>query len=179
MGICISTDEKEAAEAQQRAEQQPARASPATMAEEKKAEPETEDRCIILIGPPGAGKGTHAPKMVDAYGVPHLSTGDMLRAAVAAGTELGKKAKGLMDEGKLVDDDLVNGIVSEALNGDDCKKGFILDGYPRTVAQAKFVCIPHDLHRTFLRSPCSLGNTLNLQCIFQIHQTHEISPFGI
>merc|ERR1719361_3197108 len=96
-------------------------------------------RCIILIGPPGAGKGTHAPKLVETYGVPHLSTGDMLRAAVAAETELGKKAKTLMDEGKLVDDDLVNAIVSEALSGDECKNGFILDGYPRTVPQAKFL----------------------------------------
>merc|ERR1719204_2108900 len=111
--------------------------------EEKKEEGDVaavaEERCIILIGPPGAGKGTHAPKLVETYGVPHLSTGDMLRAAVAAGTELGQKAKGLMDAGKLVDDDLVNGIVSEALSGEKCKKGFILDGYPRTVPQAKFL----------------------------------------
>merc|ERR1719412_2679900 len=94
---------------------------------------------IILIGPPGAGKGTQAPRLVEMLGVPHLSTGDMLRAAVAAGTELGKKAKGLMDEGKLVSDDLVNGIVVEALNVDGCRNGFILDGYPRTVAQAQFL----------------------------------------
>ena len=105
--------------------------------EEKKQE--STDRCIILIGPPGAGKGTHAPKLVETYNVPHLSTGDMLRAAVAAGTELGKKAKSLMDEGKLVSDDLVNGIVAEALSSEKCKNGFILDGYPRTVPQAKFV----------------------------------------
>jgi len=96
-------------------------------------------RCIILTGPPGAGKGTQAPRLVEMLGVPHLSTGDMLRAAVAAGTELGKKAKGLMDEGKLVSDDLVNGIVSEALNDDKCRNGFILDGYPRTVVQAEFL----------------------------------------
>jgi len=96
-------------------------------------------RCLILCGPPGAGKGTQAPRLVEMLGVPHLSTGDMLRAAVAAGTELGQKAKGLMDAGKLVDDDLVNGIVSEALSGEKCKKGFILDGYPRTVPQAKFL----------------------------------------
>ena len=94
---------------------------------------------IILIGPPGAGKGTQAPRLVDMLGIPHLSTGDMLRAAVAAGTELGKKAKILMDEGKLVSDDLVNGIVGEAITSDKCKNGFILDGYPRTVAQAQFV----------------------------------------
>ena len=95
---------------------------------------------ILLLGAPGAGKGTHAPKLVKLLDVPHLSTGDMLRAAVSAGTELGKQAKGLMDEGKLVSDDLVNGIVMEALNGENCSKGFILDGYPRTVAQAQFVC---------------------------------------
>eukprot|EP00484_Ammonia_sp_Unknown_P029190 CAMPEP_0197026552 /NCGR_PEP_ID=MMETSP1384-20130603/6613_1 /TAXON_ID=29189 /ORGANISM="Ammonia sp." /LENGTH=441 /DNA_ID=CAMNT_0042455239 /DNA_START=52 /DNA_END=1377 /DNA_ORIENTATION=+ len=105
------------------------------MAEEKKS----EDRCVILIGPPGAGKGTHAPKLVETYGIPHLSTGDMLRAAVAAGTEMGKKAKGLMDEGKLVGDDIVNGIVAEQLASDKCKNGFILDGYPRTVPQANFL----------------------------------------
>jgi len=96
-------------------------------------------RCLILCGPPGAGKGTQAPRLVEMLGVPHLSTGDMLRAAVAAGTELGQKAKGLMDAGKLVDDDLVNAIVSEALSGDRCRNGFILDGYPRTVPQAKFL----------------------------------------
>jgi len=96
-------------------------------------------KCVILIGPPGAGKGTQAPRLVNNLGIPHLSTGDMLRAAVAAGTELGKKAKGLMDAGKLVSDDLVNGIVAEALNGDKCKNGFILDGYPRTVVQAQFL----------------------------------------
>eukprot|EP00485_Elphidium_margaritaceum_P010666 CAMPEP_0202685482 /NCGR_PEP_ID=MMETSP1385-20130828/1260_1 /ASSEMBLY_ACC=CAM_ASM_000861 /TAXON_ID=933848 /ORGANISM="Elphidium margaritaceum" /LENGTH=74 /DNA_ID=CAMNT_0049339843 /DNA_START=35 /DNA_END=256 /DNA_ORIENTATION=+ len=74
------------------------------MADEKQND---VDRCIILIGPPGAGKGTHAPKLVETYSVPHLSTGDMLRAAVAAGTEMGKKAKTLMDAGQLVGDDVV------------------------------------------------------------------------
>jgi len=95
--------------------------------------------CVILIGPPGSGKGTHAPKLVDLLGIPHLSTGDMLRAAVAAETDLGKKAKAMMDEGQLVSDELVNGIVADALNGEDCRKGFILDGYPRTVEQAEFL----------------------------------------
>merc|ERR1719203_1916179 len=107
--------------------------------EEKQADQKAADNCVILIGPPGAGKGTHAPKLVKLLDVPHLSTGDMLRAAVAAGTELGKQAKGLMDAGKLVSDDLVNGIVSEALSGDECRNGFILDGYPRTVVQAQFL----------------------------------------
>ena len=98
---------------------------------------DTSDKCIILIGPPGAGKGTHAPAIVKEYGLPHLSTGDMLRAAVAAGTELGKQAKEVMAAGQLVSDDLVNGIVAEALNDEKCKNGFILDGYPRTVTQAE------------------------------------------
>src|SRR5690606_16091516 len=92
---------------------------------------------IILIGPPGSGKGTVAPKLVNLLDIPHLSTGDMLREAVSKGTELGKKAKNLMNEGKLVPDELVNGIVEEALSEEKCKNGFILDGYPRTVGQAK------------------------------------------
>lgn len=90
---------------------------------------------IILIGPPGAGKGTQAPLMVEKYGLKHLSTGDMLRAAVAAGTELGRKAKDIMAAGGLVSDDLVIGIVKEAL--EQAKDGFILDGFPRTVPQAE------------------------------------------
>lgn len=108
-------------------------------AEDVAEETEKKGTCIILIGPPGAGKGTHAPKLVELLNIPHLSTGDMLRAAVAEGTELGQKAKALMDDGKLVSDDLVNSIVVEALNGDQCQSGFILDGYPRTVKQAEFL----------------------------------------
>jgi len=94
---------------------------------------------VILIGPPGAGKGTHAPRLVEKLGIPHLSTGDMLRAAVTAKTDVGKKAEGLMKEGKLVPDELVNEIVAEALNKKECEHGFILDGYPRTVGQAKYL----------------------------------------
>ncbi|KPB01284.1 adenylate kinase [Ahrensia marina] len=94
---------------------------------------------LILLGPPGAGKGTQAQKLVDAYGIPQLSTGDMLRAAVAAGTEVGLRAKSVMDAGNLVSDDIVNAIVSERLEQPDCEKGFILDGYPRTLAQADSV----------------------------------------
>eukprot|EP01084_Bolivina_argentea_P263731 446475_1 len=97
------------------------------------------DICIILIGPPGSGKGTVAPKIVSKLNLPHLSTGDMLRAAVSARTQSGMKAKSLMDDGKLVSDDIVNNIVVEELLKDKCKNGFILDGYPRTVNQAKFL----------------------------------------
>ncbi|GEL07448.1 adenylate kinase [Salisediminibacterium halotolerans] len=91
---------------------------------------------LILMGLPGAGKGTQADKIVDKYGIPHISTGDMFRAAIKNGTELGKEAKSYMDEGALVPDEVTVGIVKERLSQDDCKNGFLLDGFPRTVAQA-------------------------------------------
>jgi len=92
---------------------------------------------IILIGLPGAGKGTQAEKIQEAYNIPHISTGDMFRQAIKNETELGKKAKSFMDQGELVPDEVTIGIVRERLNEDDCKNGFLLDGFPRTIAQAE------------------------------------------
>ena len=91
---------------------------------------------ILLMGPPGAGKGTQAANIVKKFNIPHISTGDMFRAAIKEGTELGKKAKACIDAGNLVPDEITVGIVKERLARDDCKKGFILDGFPRTVEQA-------------------------------------------
>lgn len=91
---------------------------------------------IVLLGGPGAGKGTQAAKLVEEFKTPHISTGDMLRAAVAAGTELGKKAKSYMDAGDLVPDDVIIGLVIDRLQEPDTDAGFILDGFPRTSAQA-------------------------------------------
>ncbi len=92
---------------------------------------------IILLGPPGAGKGTQAAKIVEKYGVPHISTGDIFRENIKNGTELGKKAKAYMDKGELVPDELVIEIATDRLAKDDCKDGFMLDGFPRTVHQAE------------------------------------------
>jgi adenylate kinase len=92
---------------------------------------------LILLGPPGAGKGTQAKRLVAEHGIPQISTGDILREAARQGTELGKKAKPLMDSGKLVPDEIVIGIIEERLQKPDASEGFILDGFPRTVAQAE------------------------------------------
>lgn len=92
---------------------------------------------LVLLGPPGAGKGTQAARLVEKHGVPQLSTGDMLRAAVAAKTPIGLRAKEIMDAGALVPDEVVIGLIDERLGASDCANGFILDGFPRTVAQAE------------------------------------------
>jgi adenylate kinase len=92
---------------------------------------------VVLFGPPAAGKGTQAKRIHEKYGVAHLSTGDMLRAAIAAGTEVGKKAKSIMDSGALVPDDVVVGIIADRIDDKDCVNGFVLDGFPRTLGQAK------------------------------------------
>lgn len=104
---------------------------------------------LILMGLPGAGKGTQAEQIVENYNIPHISTGDMFRAAMKEGTELGLKAKSFMDQGQLVPDEVTIGIVRERLGKDDCKKGFLLDGFPRTVAQAEALEVMlSDLERT-------------------------------
>ena len=92
---------------------------------------------IILLGPPGAGKGTQAESICENYAIPHISTGNMLREAVEAGTKLGLEAKSLMDAGFLVSDDVIVGLVEDRISADDCSEGFLFDGFPRTIPQAK------------------------------------------
>jgi adenylate kinase len=112
---------------------------------------------IILLGPPGAGKGTQAKLLVERLGVPQISTGDMLRAAVKAGTPLGREAKAYMDRGALVPDGVIIGLVRERLQSADCVRGYILDGFPRTVAQAEA------LEKTLLDLRLSLDHVLCLE----------------
>ena len=101
--------------------------------------PEKLDRAVIFLGPPGAGKGTQAKELARKYGVPHLSTGDMLRENVAKGTPLGEQAKPIMARGDLVPDSLVLEMIRERIERPDCSHGFVFDGFPRTVAQAKYL----------------------------------------
>lgn len=111
---------------------------------------------IILLGPPGAGKGTQAKAITDRFGIPQISTGDILRSAVRDGTPMGVRAKAFMDSGALVPDDVVVGIVCERLQQSDCSSGFILDGFPRTVTQADA------LHRTLLQMNYPLQAVISL-----------------
>jgi adenylate kinase len=97
------------------------------------------DRAVIFLGPPGSGKGTQAKELARQYGVPHLSTGDMLREHVSKGTPLGLKAKPIMERGELVPDSLVLKMVADRIERPDCEHGFVFDGFPRTVAQAKYL----------------------------------------
>lgn len=92
---------------------------------------------IILLGPPGAGKGTQAQTLTKAFSIPQISTGDMLRAAIKAGTPLGQQAKAVMDQGKLVSDEIILGLVKERIAAPDCANGFLFDGFPRTIPQAQ------------------------------------------
>jgi len=92
---------------------------------------------LILLGPPGAGKGTQATFIKEAFGIPQISTGDMLRAAVSAGTPLGREAKQVMDSGKLVSDEIIIGLVNDRLRAPDCRNGYLFDGFPRTLPQAQ------------------------------------------
>ena len=92
---------------------------------------------IILMGPPGAGKGTQAKRIIDGFNLPHISTGDMFREAIAAGTPLGLEAKAIIERGDLVPDEITIGLVKERLSKDDCKDGYLLDGFPRTIPQAE------------------------------------------
>lgn len=112
---------------------------------------------LILLGAPGAGKGTQSKRLVEKYGIPQISTGDILRAAVKDETELGREAKSFMDKGELVPDFVVIGIIEERLEEPDCKKGFILDGFPRTVVQADA------LEATLKQMTLNIEHVLNIQ----------------
>ncbi len=112
---------------------------------------------IILLGPPGAGKGTQAASIVEKYNIPHISTGDIFRKNIKEGTDLGKKAKEYMDQGLLVPDELTVGLVTDRITQDDCKNGFMLDGFPRNVSQAEQL-------DTFLKeNNIELSNVINIE----------------
>ena len=120
---------------------------------------------IVLLGPPGAGKGTQASAIVETKGIPHVSTGDMLRASVRAGTPIGKQAKAIMDAGELVSDEVVIGIAEERLGQPDAKKGFLLDGFPRTLAQAE--ALERLLSKLGTPLDCCLALTVDNEAVVQ------------
>jgi len=111
---------------------------------------------FILLGPPGAGKGTYSQKLINIYKIPQISTGDILRAAVKAGTEIGKQAKDYMDKGLLVPDEVIVGIVEDRIKENDCKNGFLLDGFPRTVDQANAI------ESVFSKNKLTLNGVINV-----------------
>jgi adenylate kinase len=111
---------------------------------------------FILLGPPGAGKGTYSQKLINIYKIPQISTGDILRAAVKAGTEIGKQAKDYMDKGLLVPDEVIVGIVEDRIKENDCKNGFLLDGFPRTVDQANAI------ESVFSKNKLALNGVINV-----------------
>jgi len=116
---------------------------------------------LILLGPPGAGKGTQAQKIVEAYHIPQISTGDILRSAVKEGTPLGKEAKAFMDRGQLVPDEVVIGIIEERLRASDCQSGFILDGFPRNISQA------NALQSLLKKLEKSIDHVINIEVDFE------------
>jgi adenylate kinase len=118
---------------------------------------------IVFLGPPGAGKGTQATRLAQSLAVPHISTGDMMRAAMRDGSELGARVKGFLDAGKLVPDDTVNDVVRARVARDDCKRGFLLDGYPRTIQQAE--TLDRILHETGAKLDCVLELTADRETL--------------
>jgi len=142
---------------------------------------------LILVGPPGSGKGTQAPIIKEKHCLCHLATGDLLRAAVAAGTEMGKKAKSVMESGGLVSDDIVVGIIKDSIKSPECEKGFILDGFPRTVGQAEKLdemlvqqvrgCLPwHRLRAAHARAPRRARAPLRAPTRARCHPSAHGSP---